>query len=306
MMFIIYTRRNMSDIAPVRGIALVAVLAVLTVLALMAAAFASFMQVEQAVSRTYKAKMQSDLLAQSAMEHAFSLLRYDAETAGGWDSPDEPWSQVSAKASPDGWYYVREGSGRAIGRYKLNITDETGKININTAAALDPSMQNEGVGTFEVLLHGPNNRGLPITRTVAKNILRYRYGRDMKPGQGDVDDNLTESLFALDEIDNNGNNRIDELNEGIDEPQEYDSYDPKWDDRTFNSLRDVLQECSGEKTFSKTALRKLRKYATTFSKTRDSYYDTRSGILRKRVNINVADHRQIQKILRRGNQEKSV
>jgi len=303
MKFIIHTRRNTLDIAPVRGVALVAVLAVLTVLAVMAAYYVSLMQMEQAISRTYKAKLQSDLLVQSAMEHAFSLLRYDAETTGGWDSPDEPWSQVSAGASPDGWYYVRDGSGRVIGRYKLNITDETGKININTAAALDPSMQNEGVGTFEVLLYGPDNRGLPIPLTVAKNILRFRYGRDMKPGQGDVDDNLTESLFALDEIDNNGNNIIDEQNEGIDEPQEYDSCNPKWDDRAFNSLHDALQECSGEKTFSKTALRKLREYATTFSKTHDLYYDTRSGKLRKRVNINVADHRQIRKVLRRGNQE---
>lgn len=286
-----------------RGVALIAVLAVLTTLAVVAAVFISFMHIEQATSRTSKAKIQSDLLAQSAMEHAFSLLRHDAETAAGWDSPDEPWARVYDEASPDGWYYVRDGSGQIVGRYKIDIEDETGKINVNTATALDPSMQNEGVSPFEIMLYGPDNRALPIPMTVAKNILRYRYGRDYKPGHGNVDDNLTESLFALDEIDNDADGVFDEPHEGIDEPQEYDAYDPKWDDRSLGSLHDVIQKCSGDEKFSKDALNKLRKYATTHSKTHDSYYDARSHTLRKRVNINAADARQIQQVLRRGNQE---
>lgn len=286
-----------------RGVALVAVLAVLTTLAILASVFAIYMQLEQRISRVSRERMQADLLAQSALQHALTMLRHDAETAPGWNSLDEPWARMPAIANDDGWFYVRNEFGDTIGRYAINIEDEAGKINVNAASAVGTGMQNMGFGTFEIMLTGPDNRGLPITVPMAANIMRYRYGRDMRPGQANVDDNYTASLFAFDRIDNTGDGRVDPPGEGIDDPTEYNPANPVWDDRVFASIHDVVQEMSGGAPFSQRTVRQLKRYATTHSRSYDTYYDRRAGVLRPRININVADRRQISQIFRRGNQE---
>ena len=60
-----------------RGVALIAVLAILTVLSIMAAAFSFYMSTEHQLGAISSAKVQSDMLAQSAVEHALSLLERD-------------------------------------------------------------------------------------------------------------------------------------------------------------------------------------------------------------------------------------
>ena len=52
-------------------------------------------------------------------------------------------------------------------------------------------IQISGFGTFEVMLTDGEKRGLPLTMDAGKRLLKYRYGRDGKPGQANVDDNLT-------------------------------------------------------------------------------------------------------------------
>ena len=141
-----YNRRS-------RGVALIAVLAILTVLSIMAAAFTFYMSTEQQLGAISSAKVQSDMLAQSAVEHALSLLERDLVEQPGWDDLQESWnteflpnkiddsvdidglpSVIQNAGSKDGrWIYVRDNNNQVVGRYAIKIEDESGKININTA-----------------------------------------------------------------------------------------------------------------------------------------------------------------------------
>lgn len=302
-------RRSCQTDRP-QGVALVAVLAVLTTLAVLAGVFATYMHLEQRISSVSREQMQADLLAQSALEHVFSLLRHDANTTPAWDDYSQPWSRTfqpntpESATAPDGWVYVRCANGITYGRYRVSIEDEAGKININAATALDESMQNEGVGTFEIMLYGEGNRGLPIPLTVARDILRYRYGRDLRPGQANVDDNHNAMLFQFDRIDNNADGRVDEPGEGIDEPQEYNPHNPAWDDRVFSSVRDLSYATPRGEYITPRALRELSRVATVASRSQDVYWDERTGSWQPQVNMNVADNRQLLRVLRRANSER--
>jgi len=302
------------------GIALVAVLAILVVLAILAATFVTFMNIERRSSQTNMAKLQADMCAEAGFEHALSLLRIDAISSPEHDSADESWystftSHSKAKngmninglsdKSPDGrWFYVRDSDGNIKGRYAVLIEDESSKINVNTASAISPKMQNEGVGTFEIMLSDGHKRGLPFSLNFAKNILKYRYGRDLAPGQKNKDDNLTESSYASDEIDNNANGIIDEPDEGIDEPEEYSSTNPRWDDRAFSSINDVIAKCYKKKKVPSEVYRYLKRFATVESKDSEMYWDDENREFIPRVNLNTATRKQIQKIFKSANSKK--
>jgi DNA uptake protein ComE-like DNA-binding protein len=305
------------------GIALVAVLAILTVLSIMAAAFAFYMSTEHQLGMISSAKVQSDMLAQSALEHAFSLLERDLADQPGWDDLSESWnthflpgntndavdidglpSVIKDAGSKDGrWIYVRNDKGNVIGRYAVKIEDESGKINLNTATATSTKMQNQGVGTFEMLLTDGQGRGLPISREFARNLVEYRYGRDKEPGQANVDDNLTESTYIADKIDNDADNVYDELDEGTDEQAEYNPLKPRWDDRSYSFFYEIFDHSDSGKGLSLNAQRLLNRYGTIFTTHRDLFYDDRDETLRKQLNLNVSTKRQLRKILRRANDE---
>ena len=281
----------------VRGIALVAVLIILTVLALMAALFSTQMRMESRMSLTYIQKSQSEMLIIAATEHVKSQLYVDTIEQPGSDSLSEPWNSAFRKNSK--WIYVRRKDGAIIGRYAIDIQDETGKINANTASALGERMQNQGIDTSEIMLSDGKSCGLPIGLNSAKNILRYRYGRDRLPGQAHVDDNVNNVNLTRDGIDNNGNGIIDESDEGIDEPAEYDAFMPRWDDRAFNSVDAIAEVCKIDGYHPRAF---LKKYCTIYSHSRDMYWNERAGKLQLPVNINVSTTRQIHKALRRGNE----
>ncbi len=300
------------------GIALVAVLAILVVLAVLAASFSTLMSIEQKSANTNVAKVQADLCAKAGLEHAISLLWTDYIQQPAWDDKSELWytsfiplkNDISNSTDIDGlnekendaqWIYVRDSNGSIIGRYAVLIEDENSKINVNSAVATSTNMQNQGVGTFEILLTDGNNRGLPISLKSAKKIIRFRYGRDKKPGQANVDDNFTESEFQSDEIDNNGNGLIDELNEGIDEPQEYNPLSPSWDDKAYSSIHELTDSIFSNIKNKLKFYRFLRKYATTKTYGRDIYWDEQNETWRNQINLNVATKKQIHKILKRAN-----
>ena len=255
-------RRNFYHERP-KGVALLAVLTVLTVLSLLAATFSTFMTMESQTSVTTLAKSQSDLLAQSALEHALSVLRQDVYASPGWDSYDEPWfSEFIAKphsenqvnisealahspakdipaVPPSRWFYVRDNQGNIQGRYAISVEDEASKINVNIASAAGAADQNEGFSTREVVLSDGqprDGRGLPISKDATQKIVKFRYGRDEKPGQANVDDNYNLPLFASDKIDNNANHKVDEAGEGLDEAEEFMPARPRWDDMAFSSM----------------------------------------------------------------------
>ena len=303
------------------GIALIAVLAILTVLALLAASFTIFMTIETKSGTMSMAKVQADLLAQSAFEHALGQLNQDVTEQPAWDNYSEPWSAgfkpgrgipgdaVSMYGAPEAenadaqWIYVKRGDDTLIGRYAVLIEDEAGKINANVAASLSAATQNEGVGTFEILLTDGGERGLPLSKAFGNSILSYRYGRDRAPGQVRADDNNTIVLYGSDQIDNNANGTTDENGEGIDEQIEYNASRPAWDDRSFSSITELLTTCAKERPLSLNAQAALRKYATVYSRGDDKYYDERDGVLRKQININVGSREQVRRLIRRANAE---
>ena len=307
------------------GIALVAVLAVLTTLAILAAVFAVNMSIERKTSLTYSAFAQANLLSDSALQHVKMLLQNDIETQPAWDDFSEPWSSYFkplSKRKHDAvdidklpnlngenggldsrWIYVRNSKGKLIGRYAVLIEDESSKINVNVATALSPKMQNEGVGTFEIMLTDGKNRGLPITRNFGKDIIRYRYGRDLHPGQKGVDDNLNASIFGRDEIDNDADGIVDEKDEGIDEQAEYNPTRPIWDDRSFSSVREVFDKCLKGKQMSPLSQQMFKKYATVYTRGRDMYWDDVDDTWRRQLNLNISSKRQIHKMMRRANEE---
>jgi len=279
-----------------RGVALVATLVILTILAIMAVFFSIQMRTEIKMSRTYIQKSQLDIIILSAVEHAKAQLFVDKIEQPDYDSLIEPWSS-SFRKEPR-WIYVRRKNGSIIGRYSINIQDETGKINANSASAFGDYMQNQGVDTFEIILSDGKNRGLPISLNSAKKILQYRYGRDKSPGQAHVDDNVNNMSLTRDGIDNNGNGIIDEPDEGVDEPAEYNAAGPQWDDRAFNSIDAIANLCKIDGPSPRSF---LKKYCTVYSHSRDMYWSDQAGKLQLPVNINVSTTRQIHKALRRGN-----
>jgi hypothetical protein len=304
-----------------RGVALIAVLSVLTILALLAAAFTVVMGVEQASGRVSMTRLQAECLTKSALEHAEATLRQDVLDQPGWDDISELWgaafapgrnnmddaAEIDGAPNPNGqagdarWIYVRMADGTLAGRYAVLVQDEAGKINVNSASALGPRNQHQGVGTFEALLTDGGARGLPISLAFGQNILAYRYGRDGAPGQRGVDDNYTAAQYASDEIDNNANGVIDEQDEGIDEPEEYNPLQPAWDDRSFASLQEVASKASGGKELNPNVRRMLRQFCTVYTRTRDAYYDEQAGTWQRQVNLNAGSRNQVTKMLRAAN-----
>jgi len=306
----------------IKGIALVAVLAVLVILAIIASVFTINMSVENKMGEVQIAKLQADLIADSALEHAMCVIREDAINQPAWDDKTEKMFTVFAPEAdnPDNnvnidgisengkdkdgrWIYVKNDDGEIIGRYAVLMEDEAAKININTARALNSKMQNEGIGTFEIMLTDGKEAGLPVSLSFAKKILKYRYGRDLAPGQANVDDNLTASSYASDLIDNDADGLIDEANEGIDEPEEYNPVSPKWDDRSFSSIKEACIVVPKQGQLDATASRYLSKYGTINSKSRNLFYNEADKTQSKKININIASKRQINSLLRRANED---
>lgn len=299
-----------------RGVALVTVLSVLTILAVLAAAFTIFTTLDQMISRSTVARVQADMIVNSALEHALSLLRQDVIEQPAWDDPSEPWAtrfkhtsaadsaDVGGFGSPDArWFYVRNEAGRMVGRYAVVLEDECSKINVNVATAYGQSGQHQGFGPFEVALTDGRGAGLPFSTELAQRLVSYRYGRDGKPGQANADDNYNASTYANDEIDNNANGLIDEPGEGVDEQEEYTPARPKWDDRVFASVDEVIERCAHSSVGNAAARRALRRFSTVHSRSRDVFYDHRIRGWRKQANLNVATREQIRRIMNRANAE---
>ena len=301
------------------GVALLAVLTVLTVLSLLAATFAAMMTMEEQAGSISLNRSQSDMLAQSAIEHVYGLLRQDSIDSPEYDGYDELWSQTfkprqgEERVNVEGdkgndyawarWIYVKDNSGKPVGRYAVMVEDEHAKINLHTASALGKNQQNEGFGTFEVMLTDGDKRGLPFTTEAGRRLIKYRYGRDEKPGQANVDDNLTVTQYGSDSIDNNANGRVDEDGEGVDEPEEYNPNRLIWDDMAFQSLREALAVAMGGQPASLTHINALKHLATLWNNSQELYYEKSAKALRRSLDINHAELKQLRRALRNANNE---
>lgn len=314
-------KRYFGHTSAPRGVALLMVLTVLTVLSILSATFATFIGLESQSGAISVGQTQSDMLAQSALQHAYGLLREDYYNSSAYDDYSESWAQTfkpkkgdqavdmdgthGDKTHMSRWIYVRDANDRIIGRYAVMVEDELAKINVNTATALSKKEQNEGFGTFEVMLTGENGKaGLPISPEAGKNILMYRYGRDQKPGQANVDDNLNASQYSSDEIDNNANLLVDERDEGVDEPEEYNPDHLVWDDKAFLNMREVISLIAPNKQNLSLSLENaIKHYATITSRSQESYFDETSGKVFRQLNINNSDMKQLRRVMRNANLE---
>ncbi len=286
----------------------------------MAGVFAMVMTTERRTGAVTTAKVQSDLLVSAALAHAVSVLEQDLAEQPGWDGEGEEWNTIfrpvaempDLTAEIDGlpgehsdarWIYVRDSNNTIIGRYAVLVEDEAAKINVNAAAALSPAMQNQGVDTFEIMLTDGKRGGLPLSRSVGDTILQYRYGRDRRPGQALNDDNLTEAEYSSDEIDNDADSILDERDEGIDEPDEFFARRPRWDDRAFGSIQELMAVCVAKAKLPEAAGKIVRRYATVDSENYETYWDPRESAWRRKINVNSATRGQLNKVLHRANQE---
>ncbi len=172
------------------------------------------------------------------------------------------------------WIYIYGKDREIIGRYSVLIEDENGKINLNSCGNLKNSF-NEGfsVSEINILTH-------VIGKESGKDVVRFRYGKDGLPGKGSFDEDCDNNSVSNDRVDNDGDGKIDEIGEGIDEPDEFSCEKLYGDDRLYFVPEDIkLVKGIGEKKYGR-----IRNLITVFS-----YDKNVTGKGKERINLNKAD-----------------
>ncbi len=308
-----------------RGIALVAVLAILTVLAILAASFTVFSKMESDTATNITRGMEANSLAESGVEHVKTLLWFDSlNFKNPGDSYKDIWSAsftgklqkkspevdvnlISKKGSKkDGkdavWIPVHNIKNELIGRYAVVVEDECSKINLNVASMVPPLKPNEGLSTRELYLSDGKSRGVPINRKAAIKILKEKYGPNRVPGNAG-DDNENNNVCMGDGLDNDSDGLIDELDEGINELEEYVSHHPFGDDKSFHFLSEIGKIISPEGKISTKQLATLRHYASLNSKDESLRWDKPTRSWKKKSSLNVGDTRDMFKQLKTANEK---
>ncbi len=180
--------------------------------------------------------------AKIGIEQAIWQLKNDKNNYDGYD---ESWycefSGDDADLDENGmcesrFINVKNLRGRIVARYAVLIVDNNGCININAVANKAKNGKhsfNEGWSTFEIGFY-PG-----LCDDVACNLVEFRNGDDGEAGIKNTDDDTNNKIFSCDGIDNDGDGIIDETNEGIDEPTEFNMLKPCGDDRPFAVIEDI-------------------------------------------------------------------
>jgi len=316
----------LRKIYTVRGIALVAVLAVLTVLAIMAATFAAHSNTETKTAKYSLRLMEARAIADAGIEHVKSLLWHDTViNKSDSDSLHDYWYSTfdgslhtkNPEIDVDGikkngpekngndsvWIPVHNEKGDLVGRYAVVVEDECGKINLNIASMVPPITPNEGLDTREIYLGDGKNRGIPFSRQACIRLLKKRYGPNGVPGAAG-DDNFNNYFCMSDKLDNNSNGKIDELDEGINEWEEYVPSRPYGDDRSFFDMSEVLKTLMpGSRKSARKYVAILRKYGTLVSKNKYLRWSGKEQKWLDIKNINVCTPRQFYQTLRDANEK---
>ncbi len=267
------------------------VLTVLGVVSVIGVTFLYMSQTQLRGANTYVYRLQTKYLAEAGINHAKEILGFDKQGVR-IDSHDDIWKTAfqgtEVDLDSDGqaeskWFYVEDDQGNGIGRYAVLVKDEAGKININSAGRHNGSGPIEGYSTFEVSLKKFfDNLGLS-GEYLTDQILNYRYGEDGKPGARNNDDNNNNAYLEGDLVDNDADGIIDEVGEGIDEPDEFDIDNPKGDDRPFL----VIDELKKTEGVSNNIFEDVSRFITVSSKEREINVD---GALRQNVNYTKSDN----------------
>jgi hypothetical protein len=145
------------------------------------------------------------------------------------------------------WIGIKGTNGILVGRMAFIIT--SGGININAIGnnlshsdtTYGPSFnsRNQGISVSELNLpaalmaiNDDPTTGWGNYATATNNasvIIDYRKGPDVKAGTSITDDNNNGGFAETDRIDNDGDGTIDEVGEGLDEPQEHLAYSDETD-----------------------------------------------------------------------------
>ncbi|MDR4505710.1 MAG: lamin tail domain-containing protein [Candidatus Scalindua sp.] len=195
----------------------------------------------------------------------FSGTDYDNDGDG---TNDSKWIYFPATVSTND---VRL-PGKLRGRYAILITDDReARININVtgnkAGIGNAHTSDEGWSTFEIDLSSVILQVSGTATAITSDIIGTRQGSDLKPGTSTVNDNSgitpdpqTDGVdndgdwnSAVHDTNNNGipdsgETNVDEADEAVDEPTEFNPIYPPGDDRPFSLLSEA--EIMGTSTFT--------------------------------------------------------
>lgn len=250
-----------------KGIALLIVVSILTVIGIMGVAFAFSMHLETKESSQFALTSRARYAAEAGVAYARSLLEEDKHDSRV-DDLSEGWNQYLKGADADTdndrvpesrWWLLKDSAQETVGRYALQLADETGKANLNAAYANPAATLPESFDLVRIL----QAAGLDSQRAqaAASAIEQYRNGQDGKPGIA---------------------GRDDDADGAIDEADEYQPLGLSGDDRAFSTLEEVASVAK----LAPEELKKLRRVATVYSW--DSNVSL-SGLPRLNVNTATAE-----------------
>ena len=262
-------------------IALILAVAFLALLGTIGGSFLYRMRLEQRAASNYQDSVKAFYLAEAGIERATAELRNDNNE---YDDLYESWALGFKETWQEGKYsvyYEKEEESKE----RLGIFDEAAKININ---AVGMGNYNDGWTPYEIGLAAIESLNKKLSSKVIKAIITYRYGPDGAPGVKGVDDDKDNSLLQADGIDNDADGKIDELDEGIDEPDEFRPQQPYGDDNPFDTVEEIrLVPGIGEVIFNE-----IKDYLTIYSY--DKNLDKEGKL---RININKATPSKISQAL---------
>ncbi len=254
-----------------KGIAVILVISILAVITSVAAAFLITSRLEVLKAVNFDAGIKASYIAEAGLAHAKALLKED-KSMGGIDSYSEKWytAFIGSSVDVDGdgvkeskWINLVK-DGEIYGRYAVHVTDESGKININTAGYHNdnPVRLTSGYSPFEISLDKFfTSLSCPSPEEMRNDIINFRYNGNY-PGAAasSVDDNGNEMFLEYDGLDNDADGLVDEPGEGVNEPAEFVPYNPYGDDRPFFSIFELNRITSVKPCFNK-----IKNYVTADS-----------------------------------------
>lgn len=258
-----------------RGIVLILVISVLAVLLIFVTGLIFMVKFQMRGSQASILRIKGKYIAEAGVSHALEIIKSDKNQnvidintdvwRSTFEGPDVDNDDDGSKESK--WIEVTDEGGNLIGRYAVLVTDESSKVNINTAGSYNHIEGGliQGWSPYEVdLASFFTNCGASDGSKLALYLLDYRHGgesglkrdrsgvdddndglidEDGRPGIDTeaYDDDSTNAFLSTDDIDNDADGFVDEDNEGMDDPGEFHQDDPYGDDRPFVTSEQIKE-----------------------------------------------------------------